>query len=421
MNALNATLFGIFGGGFNPNPAVLSVALALAVATTWACAALLFAAAWIKPEVRMRVLLVLVVAGLASLLSRELAAALAMPRPFMVGLSPPHLEHGMRAGLPSTHAAVMFTVAFMLVFDRRLRAVGMAVLAMAATTGWARVYVGVHFPLDIVAGALLGLCIAVAARAAEAGLRPLLSSVRPQYAWMTGVLSSQRFGPWLVVAFALAAMWVGLNTPSMIRPAFLQEGGPVENSTIFLYLVSALCVLTLRPPAWSKRDVAAVCIVLLAFAAREADLHIALFGISILKARFYNSIGTPWQIAGALAVLAPIVLSLLWLALRSQRVWRAALSRRRWRAPARTVMAFMLAIVLAKSLDRMPEILHDTGLLREMPTALRYVLLSLEEILELSLPVLATVALLQLRLGRYPTWLRRPRHGLLKQRLAIAR
>jgi APA family basic amino acid/polyamine antiporter len=53
----------------------------------------------------------------------------------------------------------------------------------------------------------------------------------------------------------------------MIRPAFLQEGGPVENSTIFLYLVSALCVLTLRPPAWSKRDVAAVCIVLLAFAA----------------------------------------------------------------------------------------------------------------------------------------------------------
>ena len=33
----------------------------------------------------------------------------------------------------------------------------------------------------------------------------------------------------------------------------------------------------------------------LAIAAREADLHIALFGISILKARFYNSIGTPWQ------------------------------------------------------------------------------------------------------------------------------
>ena len=407
MSELNATLFGIFGGGFDPHPGALRLAMALAVGTTWASAALLLATVWLRPALRIRIVLVLLVAGLASLLSRELAAAIAMPRPFMVGLSPLHLEHGMRPGLPSTHATVMFTVAFMLAFDRRLRTIGMAVLAMAALTGWARVYVGVHFPIDIGAGALLGLCIAVAARAAEARLPPLLSNVRPRYGWLTRVLSSQQLGPWLVVAFALVATWVGLNTPSMVRPAFLQEGGPVENSTIFLYLVSALCVLTLRPPAWSKRDVAAVCVVLLAFAAREADLHIALFGISILKARFYNSIGTPWQIAGALAVLAPLALSLAWLALRSQRVWRAALSRRRWRAAARTLLAFVLAIVLAKSFDRMPEILHDTGLLREMPTALRYVLLSLEEILELSLPVLATVALLQLRWGRYPTWPRR--------------
>jgi len=100
------------------------------------------------------------------------------------------------------------------------------------------------------------------------------------------------------------------------------------------------------------------------------------------------------------------------LALRSQRLWRAALSRRRWRAATRTVLAFALAIVLAKSLDRLPEILHDTGVLVIMPTALRYVLLSLEEILELSLPVLATVALLQLQLGRYPTWFRRFRRRL---------
>jgi len=406
VNALNTTLFAIFGGGFHPHPDVLRVALALAVATSWACAALLFATACLRPESRMRILMVLLVAGLASLLSRELAAAAAMPRPFMVGMSPAHLEHGARAGLPSTHAAVMFTVAFMLMPERRLRAVGFAVLTMALITGWARVYVGVHFPLDVLAGAALGVCIAAAARVAETGLRPLLHRIEPQYGLLAQVLVSQRFGPWLVVAFALAAMAVGLNTPVPIRPAFLQEGGPIENSTIFFYILSALCVLTLRPPGWSKLDAAAVFVVLLAFAAREADLHVALFGTSILKARFYNSIGTLPQIAAALAVLAPIVLALGWLARRSQRVWRAALYRRRWRAATHTVLAFVLAIVLAKTLDRLPEILHDTGLLRVLPTALRYVMLSLEEILELSLPILATVALLQLRLGRYPKWLR---------------
>jgi membrane-associated phospholipid phosphatase len=412
VNALNVMLFGIFGGGFDPHPGVLRVAMALAVGTTWASAALLLATAWLRPALRMRIVLVLIVAGLASLLSRELAAALALPRPFMVGLSPAHLEHGMRAGLPSTHAAVMFTVAFMLVLDRRFRVLGIAMMAMAAVTGWARVYVGVHFPLDILAGALLGFCIAAATRAGAFALAPLLPRIRPYYARISRLLASDRFGPWLVVAFAVVAIWVGLNTPLMIRPAFLEEGGPVENSTIFMYLVSALCVLTLQPPAWSKLDVAAVCIVLLAFAAREADLHIALFGTSILKARFYNSIATPGQIVGALAVLAPVLLALGWLALRSQRLWRAALSRRRWRAATRTVLAFALAIVLAKSLDRLPEILHDTGVLVIMPTALRYVLLSLEEILELSLPVLATVALLQLQLGRYPTWFRRFRRRL---------
>jgi undecaprenyl-diphosphatase len=41
-----------------------------------------------------------------------------------------------------------------------LRRVGMAAAAAAALTGWARIYVGVHFPLDIVGGVVLALAIA---------------------------------------------------------------------------------------------------------------------------------------------------------------------------------------------------------------------------------------------------------------------
>lgn len=406
MNTLNLVLFDWMSAGFAPHPALLRIAALLAEGSTWLCAVLIVGAAWMQPAVRTRLALILVVAGLASLLSREIAAVLAMPRPFMLGLSPLHIPHDARPGLPSTHASVMFTVAFMLLADRRLRTIGWAVLAMAMLTAVSRVYVGVHFPLDVAAGAVLGGCIALTAQAVLTGAGRLRENAEPQLVGLMQTLSHPRFGPWLLVGFALVATWVGLNTPLSIRPSLLQQGGAIGNSTLICYLVAALFVLRGRPPAWSKRDAGALVVVLLALAANEAGLHVALFGVSILKARFYSG-GTLWQIVVALVVLAPIGLAAGWLLRRSHEVWRSALARRRWRAAARTAASFMIAIVTIRALDELPELLLDSGLLSEVPTALRYLLLGLEEILELALPLLALLALVQLRLGRHPTWLRR--------------
>lgn len=407
MNTWNLLLFDGMSAGFAPHPALLRIASLLAEGSTWLCAALIVGAAWMRPAVRSRVALILMVAGLASFLSRELATAIGSPRPFMLGLSPQYIEHGARPGLPSTHASVMFTVAFMLLTDRRLRAIGWAVLALSVLTAWSRVYVGVHFPLDVTAGALLGGCFAIAARSLlpDGSPRRLRERAEPHLTALTQVLVGPRVGPLLLAAFLLAATWIGLNTPLQVQSDLFQKGGIVENGTLCFYLLAALMVLKMRPPAWSRRDVGALVIVLLALAASEADLHVALFGISILKARFYSG-GTLWQIAVALAVLAPIALAAGWLLRRSHRVWRSALARRRWRAAAHTVLAFGVAVVTAKALDRLPGLLLDAGLLRELPDAWRYLLLSLEETIELAVPLLTLLALAQLRLGRYPTWLR---------------
>ena len=63
---------------------------------------------------------------------------------------------------PSGHAATSFAAATVLSFAfPRLAPI---LLVLAAAVGFSRVYVGVHYPLDIVGGAFLGVAIATALR-----------------------------------------------------------------------------------------------------------------------------------------------------------------------------------------------------------------------------------------------------------------
>ena len=56
----------------------------------------------------------------------------------------------------------MFTLAFAFLYRPALRKAGVGLLALALITGWARVYVGAHFPSDVLAGVLLALSLASA-------------------------------------------------------------------------------------------------------------------------------------------------------------------------------------------------------------------------------------------------------------------
>ena len=66
------------------------------------------------------------------------------------------------ASFPSGHAATSFAAATMLSFAFPRLAPFLYVLA--AAVAFSRVYVGVHYPLDVIAGAALGVLIAVGVR-----------------------------------------------------------------------------------------------------------------------------------------------------------------------------------------------------------------------------------------------------------------
>ncbi len=64
--------------------------------------------------------------------------------------------HG--TSFPSSHTAVAFAVAVTLTAFLPRRAVVVA-LVYAVLVGWSRVYLGVHYPLDVVGGAGIGLAV----------------------------------------------------------------------------------------------------------------------------------------------------------------------------------------------------------------------------------------------------------------------
>jgi undecaprenyl-diphosphatase len=153
MTHPDTALFLLMTAGPSPAPWLLPVASALAEGGAWLCAVLMGWAAWRQPRERSYLLAALAMAGATSFLSHALADRIALPRPFVLGLGPAYIAHGPSAAMPS----VMFFIALALAARPSLRRWAPVAALLALATGWARVYVGVHFPSDIAGGLVLAL------------------------------------------------------------------------------------------------------------------------------------------------------------------------------------------------------------------------------------------------------------------------
>ena len=177
------------------------------------------------------------------------------------------------------------------------------------------------------------------------------------------------------------------------------EGGIVENATIFMYYL-ALASLWLFPPrALTRMAIAAISLLLIAAAARELDLHKAMFGMSILKTNFYRGYASGTQIAAALLILLPIFAAMIYLALS---YGRRLMKSVKVRDPAAvTVATTFVFLVLLKIFDSFIGFiggqLGKPGEIWGYTTPGGLITMALEESLELALPLLVVIAVIQAR------------------------
>lgn len=154
MEAWNLYLFSLLNAG--PHLAGWQLQLAVFAANGLIfLVPLVLVARWLWGPPEQRATLLMVFAAIALALAANLLISLAWyhPRPFMVPVGHTYLAHVPDSSFPSDHGTVMFTTALVFLVRRGTRALGAMFLPLAAIVAWARIYLGVHFPLDML-GAL---------------------------------------------------------------------------------------------------------------------------------------------------------------------------------------------------------------------------------------------------------------------------
>ncbi len=98
---------------------------------------------------------------ISDLITLAVKALVARPRPFVnVPEADPLLGGTLGNSFPSGHAATSFAGLVILTYLIR-RAIPF-LLVLAVLISFSRIYIGVHYPLDVVGGAAIGSAVAVA-------------------------------------------------------------------------------------------------------------------------------------------------------------------------------------------------------------------------------------------------------------------
>ncbi|MBB5191662.1 undecaprenyl-diphosphatase [Silvimonas terrae] len=171
----NRALFLLINAASQPGPVVMPLAVFAANGLIWLIPALLLVGWLSGHETIRRQALEAALAGLLGLaIAQCVSLALPHARPFVMGLGQTWIEHAPDNSMPSDHLTLLWSVAASFVLNPSARRLGIALCLAGLPVAWARIYLGVHFLLDMVGAALVALLSAAVCRQQRAQVVGLL-------------------------------------------------------------------------------------------------------------------------------------------------------------------------------------------------------------------------------------------------------
>lgn len=175
MEGLNQALFLWLNAPDNPSQLSVAVALFLAKYFIFLIPATI-AIGWLRGGERTRKAMIeSSFAALIGLCVNQLIGLAWMhPRPFMIGLGHTLLAHAPDSSFPSDHLTLWWSVAFALLLRGNVPRLGMALALLGLPLAWARIYLGVHYPFDMLGALAISLLsVGITRRAAGPYLPPI--------------------------------------------------------------------------------------------------------------------------------------------------------------------------------------------------------------------------------------------------------
>ena len=159
LSELNLSLFSWINA--SPEASNTSIHFAIFIANDLLyCMILLFAWFWLRGnyDTKKQILKAFIFTSIAILISQCISHVYYHPRPFVMEVGRTLIYHVPNGSFPSDHMLIFSSIAFSYLFSAQ-RKLGVFLLIMAWLVAWSRVYLGVHFPLDMLGAFLLAFAL----------------------------------------------------------------------------------------------------------------------------------------------------------------------------------------------------------------------------------------------------------------------
>ena len=111
---------------------------------------LFFGFYWLRGNfaIKKQIVKAFIFTTVALLISQIISHSVYHPRPFVMEVGRTLIYHSPNGSFPSDHMLIFSTIAFSYFFSEK-RSLGIILILLAWLVAWSRVYLGVHFPLDM--------------------------------------------------------------------------------------------------------------------------------------------------------------------------------------------------------------------------------------------------------------------------------